>query len=247
MILERRHFEFKDVIIRPDNIRTMVTAIDDTIKHLKETLDNPRLVTRFSIEAADKTKYQSSLTDIFDKDGILDKKQILGVSASINEFNSDFSITLEINASDYSPSKIMVSGDNPVLVNGTIKALENTISDCEKQFRFFSTYYTPLAFLLGAMVIYLVLFLTAKFQQSTGIILNITNNDSKLSVVGFYTVIIGFAYLPGSELVRYLERLWPSVELRTGSDYNQKLVKRRIIVGTIFTILIIPILFELVF
>jgi hypothetical protein len=183
------------------------------------------------------------------------------------EFSLDYSIHIELRHdphNDYD-NRIIIKGDDFNWVNGTIKKFEEIIDGFSPQNTFVKRNRKILQtiFSLSIGIIYLVVILIP-IRLFNGIVGFSTDTDIELSAVGQvlidffvkfpivlyfvkYFLICLLGYFPAKDLIKYLENLWPKVELQFGPEHKLMEKRQRSTVMNVLLIGVVPIILQLIY
>jgi hypothetical protein len=213
-IREKRKFHFSNKRITPTIIRDLASVFE---KELKVSTEG---ISFYSVDAKDNSSYESRSIIIFIEEGILAKKSLHKV---IMRFNTgDFSKSMEVQILNTADEKsqenyIVVSGDDPIWVNGVISGLSEIISNAENQPQNESL-------INGIALVTGILLIVEYFRIFYNPILHLESEWIKLALILGVPMVI---FIYSSKLGIYINELWPSVELQTGPEYKLLPAKKR--------------------
>jgi|SRR6267378_1552090 len=249
-IKETRRIVFENIVVKPEDIRTLAKAITDA----SEPFEKPKLA--FEVQAEGGRSYESETLEVFEKGGVLDTKQVLSIATRFTDYETDSRIRVNLahgNFRRYYFNYIEVAGTDSTWVHGVIRKLEETLSEFEKQASWPRKWEIPLkivaAFGIGRAWVSLQNFAMVHVLH----IQPITQHPHWVDAVQPFASVIrwglsfGIGFFPGIFLTNKLLELWPSVELRMGREWAQLSRTRRDRLWVFFTIAVLPLLISLLY
>jgi hypothetical protein len=192
--------------------------------------------------SADKLKYSFSFNEISEATKILDTEQIVEVELYFREnvLNSKFVIKLRQSGVFSGTSYVLVEGEDSDWINGTIKLSENFLVNCRDQ----STFIEKNKILIfGVTILLLIIFLhniIVFFIRTRVIFPKIVGNMFSESIIYVILVLILISATPTVLIYRWLNRLFPGIEIRTGVNFEKAKKERRNKLLLLAVLIIIP-------
>jgi|GEM_PF-7109775 len=234
-IREKRKLVISKKRITTDKIRELAIIID---REANQTNDNTFLI--FSADAIDNSSYESQSIIIFSKNGLIEKKVIHKINMRFNTLDYNKSIEIQLLQSqedENNENNILVSGDDPTWVNGVIAELSEVIELAEKQT-------TKRNFIGWSITLCWIVFIILYWR-----LICMPLTVSKNSWLQFFLgIVIPFgSILYAISLVKYLQALWPVIELQTGPNHMRMAQLKRSKVQHIFLLILIPLILAAVY
>jgi hypothetical protein len=249
-IKETRQIAFKDIVVKPEDVRTLAKVMTDAAEAFKK----PKL--SFEVQAEGGRSYESETVELFEKGGVLDTKQILSIELLFTDHETGSRIRINLThgrAGDGYSNYLEVIGRNSTWVHGTTRKLEETLSEFEEQASWPRKWEIPLkivaAFGIGRAWVALqdfVMFHVIHIQPVTPRPHWVDAAMPYVSVI-LWGLSFGIGLFPSIFLTNKLLELWPSVELRMGREWAQLSKTRRDRLWLFFTIAVLPLLIALVY
>jgi hypothetical protein len=235
-IREKRKLFFEKKIITPGVIREFANIIRNEMKSLGS---KDEAFAIFSIDACDNSSYESRSPEIFREGDLLDKKEAAKVSMRFNTRDYVKSIEVQLvhildadGETAGAENFILVSGDDPIWVNGVLARYNEIITLTEDQVGYKK--------IVGwSVFITFVILNVIYFRLFYSVIEKIENGwTSMMFSLGFPILSMVFA----DKLADYIKSIWPDMEFQTGPGYLQKTALKRKKVTWIMMTIFIPIL-----
>jgi hypothetical protein len=196
------------------------------------------------LSASDNSKYTGTFEEILQTNDILDNKRIVEILLYFTEhvFDSKFIIRIEQSKSDFHSSSnyVEVEGQDKIWVNGTIKIVEDFLSNCRNQSMLVKKFkYSIMAF----TVLILILFLRNVIEliiKTKLIFPRIMENLFTKDWIYFIIVSSLISLAPAVFIYNWLAKLFPRIEIQTGKDFHQVGKWKPIKLWLIASLIIIP-------
>ncbi len=231
IVREKRKLSINGKRINPDKIRELAQIVNREAQQSLITSENVFLI--FSVDATDNSSYESQSTIIFDKNQLIEKKVIQKINMRYNTLDYGKNIEIQLLHSQLDENKenyILVSGDDPIWVNGIISELSECIEFSENQTN------------KNALIGWSVLFIWICFIVLYGRLVYTPLRSFENSWIQFFGILVipGISIYYADALNKYLQTLSPKIELQTGPDYMRITQKKRKKVEQVFLLIIIP-------
>jgi hypothetical protein len=204
---------------------------------------------RLEFTATDHTKFTGTFEQIAEIDKYLGTSRVIEINIYFSERVLDTLILLRIKHSDTVPTYLLVEGHDQLWVAETLRQTENFFSKCADQTIYFKKY--------GILIVLLTILILNFFLNNTIEIIarrmHIFPKYAMQTLTAdwrFYVILLSMITIsPALLLYGWLRRLWPRIELQTGSDFSQiernKNNKLRLIIITLLVPAIITYLMTL--
>lgn len=239
LIREKRRVTFEKKRITPKTIRAFSNIIEKEINDLTEK-ESKTIYVMYSIDATDNSSYESQSPEIFKEDSIIESKVIKKITMRFNTIDNSKNIEIQIvhsQKNDNSENFILVSGDEPVWVNGILALFSDILNYTEPQ----SKYSNSLGFPLFITWLLFIIFYFRAFTDEIDRILYTWLRFAVVLGIPILSIVLFFV------LYEYLNSLWPSIELQTGKEYQQIPSKKRKITLWWMGAIIIPVFLEILY
>ena len=192
--------------------------------------------------SSDKIKYSFTFKEISEAIKILDTKQIVEIELYFieNVLNSKFQIKLRHSGTFSGSSFAIVEGEDSDWINGTIKLLENFLMTCRNQSNFIKK---NKILIFGVTILMIILFLhnfIVFFIRTRVIFPKIVANMFSESIIYVIMVLILVSATPTVFIYRWLNKLFPEIEIQTGVNCDQANTERRNKLLLLILLIIIP-------
>jgi hypothetical protein len=251
---ETRRFAFGDIIVRPEDVRTLAKIAVEVSGSQQQAETRPNL--SFIIHAERGRTFESDSPELFDEDGHLDSKQVYAVGIELSDYKTGARVRVYLQDSEsagaYS-NYVEVSGKDSMWVEASTTKLKEAILGFEKQ-PTWPRKWEPLFVIVGALGIGRAWDVVVYFSETYVFhILPLTPRPHWVEVLKPFAPLIqwGLIFLmglfPSIYLTKKLLELWPSVEFRMGREWNQLVKKRKERLWGFFVIAIVPLLLSLLY
>jgi len=191
---------------------------------------------------ADKIKYSFSLKEISEATKILDTKQIVEVELYFieNVLNSKFQIKLRHAGAFSGSSYALVEGEDNDWITDTIKLLKNFLLTCKDQSSFIKK---NKILIIGVTILFIIVFLhnvIVFFIRTRVIFPKIVGNMFSESIIYVIMVLILVSATPTVLIYRWLNKLFPEIEIQTGVNCDQAKNERRNKLLLLIVFILIP-------
>lgn len=257
-ISESRVLNIEEKIFTLHNIRDLARCIWEDYLSSKKIEDQqyeeervpglPKI--KFFIKCFDNSSFESINIDILNDDSVINRKRIKQIKISY-EYIGSKNIKLELNhgnndKQNSNSSYINVSGDESLWVNGTLSNLNELLSSFPPQNGFLNKYkswITGSIFVIGTLSFGFLIDLQEDGAYSpywSKFLLNFSWNALFGQMfVGIFGGAVLVAY-SSPIITKYINLLWPSVELQIGPDHKQIEKRKRRASWLILTVFILP-------
>jgi hypothetical protein len=248
-VVETRTLSFKNIIVSPEGIRAVADILTDAINRQKtpESL----IKTSYGINAEGQISFNSTSSDIFNNKGPLESHRISQIGMSAWDFESDSRIEVSFTHGDsgYGNTAKITSPDS-MWVSGVTHKLQEAVGKFKKQ-PDWPRKFIPLLGVLAAVSIGVTVTLIFSLIQKYAFHVQATASrphlvELLLTTSGFLISIVVIGAVPAWYLTSKLADLWPTVELQMGQEWVQIEKKRRNMLWSFITIIIVPIILSFI-
>jgi len=192
--------------------------------------------------SSDKSKYSFSFKEISQANKIIDTKQIVEVELYFieNVLNSKFQIKLRHAGAFSGSSYALVEGEDNDWITDTIKLLKNFLLTCKNQSSFIKK---NKILIIGVTILFIIVFLhnvIVFFIRTRVIFPKIVGNMFSESIIYVIMVLILVSATPTILIYRWLNMLFPEIEIQTGVNCDQEKNDRRNKLLLLVVLIIIP-------
>jgi len=252
-VREKRRFTFGDIIVRPEDVRTLAKIVVEASNSQQQA--ESRTILSFIIQVEGGGMFESDSPELFGEDGHLDSKQVYRVGIELVDYKTGARIQVSLRQGGpaaYS-NYVDVTGKDSMWVNGTTTKLEEAILGFEKQTTW-PRKWEPLLVIVGALGIGRAWVVFQLFlEKHVFHVLPLTPRPHWTDVLEPFIPLIQWALiflsglLPSIYLTHKLLELWPSVEFRMGREWNQLTRRRKARLWAFFSIAVLPLLLSLLY
>lgn len=237
---EKREYDIKSKVIKPEDIRRFARAIDETCKEFVKNRPKKDLhyVLSFSVKTTDGVSYSSNTTDIFNPEGVLDSKVVKNVDMYFKSYkpSAEASVQMSDSRYGYGGGSIEVEGSDSTWVNGIFNKLLDLLNSCRNQ----DFIGTKLKWPMSVLSIILMGF---AFVGIINIILNFAYEGEKQFPYWGSLFLLGFTWV----ISDVFKKFWPDVEIISGNRQSKASSGLKGLLYIIILPLIIAIIANLIF
>lgn len=234
---QTRMFEIENKVFTKDNLRTLWKAINIERKPSSSEMGSNN--THLALNCVDGSTYESEEDNLLNDGDIVDLKGCLWVNMSYSDSASEKRIDLTLVQGDYK-NKLIVVGKEPDWVSGVFDRLTNIIKSVRPQEHWFKRF--RLLFLGLSATSFGFLFLNLITYLYGSDLVNFQNKQNIPSLLMTFVLGAVISYF----VIIWIESLWPNVEFDFGPEHGKVLKNRRKRLGTFFSLLLLPILIEVI-
>ncbi len=256
-MMESRKIRLSNIVLTEDLAKQISDVLQDISTSVAQEGSTSRPRLSYSITGSNETSYESDSVEVFD--------QPLGVPISemvmfLSTYDDLIRVRLKIDAEDHGRSSISIGGQDTQLVNHATLRIQNILQQCDEPPWLIRNArglckIGSVALLVVAIGVTLNLLLKgliafdfidptdlASRQEEPTTPEQIEQQLLLIIVIlsGILTFVFGFGSLS------WVDKLWPDVELQIGAKKYWSSQKRRRRMGAIFTLIGLPILFEII-
>ena len=258
-MLESRSVQISKRVFTLANVRALATCVERASETApSEAEASPYAVTfGYSASCDDGSDYQSLSVEIFDDDSVLARKKVQAISMEFDDNRSHSRVHIALwHGREY--GDVRVRGPDSNWVNGTMRDIEETIGSAAPQDPFISRHWFLCQMGLGLGVGLAILWVARaaallapapppspeRWNYSLYLFLSAHPSARFLVLYG----ISQLAGIPPARLIlRYVLRLWPSIELQIGPNHLLVEKRRRAGLTMVIVLAVVPILTAVVY
>ncbi len=254
-MIEKKIIQISDKIIKSENVRKLLTDIVLTVNNYisKDIKDSLRY--KIILKASDSSEFESTSLEILDAGEIIDTKQITSINFSLNCYDKNISINLDLNHSinDYKHENfIRIEGGDSLIVGGLLKIINENVDTWEKQKTIIKKNKALIVIIITiclSMIYYKLFIFFIKLIIKDNII-----SSSSGSILGFsfdpFSIFIYISSILGTVFISFsiydwMEKLWPNLEFQMGKEYFHLEKIRRLKLWIIISVILIPTIISL--
>jgi hypothetical protein len=215
---------------------------ESTVKERETDLSNSKLV----FTASDNSIHSCTPEEILKEDGILENIAVVEMNFYFFEhvFDSQFVFRIKYTDSDsYSSSSYFsVEGQDKNWVNETTRLVQEFLSGCRSQSRFFNKFQTPVLVTTIFLIDFFLYNLIKLFIRTNLSFPRMIDNMFTRHMISFIIVSSLIAATPSVFIKEWLKKIFPRIEIQTGKTIQQvKNEKRKKILMIAAEILILSV------
>lgn len=205
---------------------------------------------RLSLNCSDWTRYESEIDDLIADGNIIDIKNIKSINIEFYYFKQirhQRRICISLRHGDSNDNELIVTGEDRTWVGGKFKEIEDLLESVAPQEHWilkYSNFLFFIGFILLGIALCKILYIT--FSPNTPSLLSIFKSRDILGRISMFA----FPFFLGSiimwKLLEWIVKLWPSIEFDFGPEHEKIEKNRRLRIGTFFTIIILPLIFNFI-
>jgi hypothetical protein len=173
----------------------------------------------------DNSTFSGTLEDILEDNEILENKNIAEINFYFFERMLDSQLIIRIKHADsdsYSSSSyVSLEGQDRTWVNGTIKLLEDFLSNCKSQSKFVSKFQIPIMVITMFLLVFFMFNLTELFIRTNLSFPRMIDNMFSKHLISFVIVSSLIVAAPAFFIKERLKKLSPRIEIQTGKTLHQ--------------------------
>jgi hypothetical protein len=190
--------------------------------------------------SSDNSTYTASLDQILDEDAIFSNKKITEINLYFTECVLDSQFKIRIMHSGSSSSYVSVEGQDRAWVNGTIRLIEDFLSNCRNQSTFVKKFQILIIALTILILMLFLLNLIELFIKTQLPFPKIVANLFTKDLIFFLIVLSLITATPAIFIYEWLKKLFPRIEIQTGKDFQKIESEKRKKLWIITSIIVIP-------
>lgn len=245
-IRETRELKIKERVITLENVLCLAKILENERQRVS---DEAATELTFTASCTDSSSFSSQEPALFEKDSPLSKKRVGHIQMEFRHYKTMSRITIGLAHGNGSwRNDVTISGTDSTWVNGTLKAIEETIDSFTPQNTFLyqneKTLRIVFSLGLGSLYFWMAsLIPTAPSAEMPGwaIKLNLVLSAIPLGYYLFkYAMAFLVGWLPSEILYNKLKDWWPSVELQIGPEHTLTEKQRRKWIASAFIFGVFP-------
>jgi len=215
---------------------------ESTVKQRETDLSNSKLV----FISSDSSIYSCTPEEILKENDILEKLAVVEMNFYFFEhvFDSQFVFRIKYSGSDSisSSSYFFVEGQDKNWVNETTRLVQDFLSGCRSQSRFFSKFQTPVLVITIFLIDFFLYNLIKLFIRTNLSFPRMIDNMFTRHMISFIIVSSLISATPSVFIKEWLIKIFPRIEIQTGKPIQQiKKEKRKKLLIIVAEILILSI------
>lgn len=235
-IRETRELKIKERIFTLENVLQLAKLLGD--EKLRVLEDSSAELT-FSASCTDNSSFSSQELTLFEKDSPLSRKRVQRIELEFRRYRRYEMISRIVirlaHGNDSWRNDVTIVGTDSTWVNGTLRAIEETIESFSPQNTFLYQNKRPIRTVfslgLGSLYMWAILLVptaTPTDKPEWAIKLNVILEAIPLSYFLFkYFIAFLMGWFPSQILYEKLKKWWPSVELQIGPEHALTEKQRR--------------------
>lgn len=245
-IRETRELKIRERVITLENVLSLAKILEKERQRVSNEADTELT---FAVSCSDNSSFSSQELTLFEKDSPLSKKRVDRIQMEFRHYKTKSRIVIGLaHGNDSWRNDVTISGTDSTWVNGTLKAIEETIDSFSPQntFLYQNEKVIRAVFSLGLGSLYMWvarLIPTTPSAETPGwaIKLNLVLSAIPLGYYLFkYAMAFLIGWFPSEILYNKLKAWWPSIELQIGPEHTLTEKQRRKWIANAFILGVLP-------
>ena len=200
----------------------------------------------FDLTSSDNIKYSFKFEQIKDASGMLNTMEIIEIEMYFSENVLNSKLLIKLRHSNNSPgsSYAQAESENSEWAKVTGRSLENFINSCRDQTSFLKKYKTLIISITTVILVFFLYNLIDFFIRTKVMFPKIAGSMFRESFAYVIVILVLISATPSILIYRWINNLFPGVEIQTGANIQETNNRRRIKLLLMALLVIIPAIFS---